>query len=884
MTQLWFLPLTSAARSQVASRLRERTSARVLARLLVAAVLPGLPVPAATQSGAASNAPVLQLQVGHNAVGSLPISLSPAGNLMATAGSGNALKLWELDGGRLVCTLDVVVEGTRRASSRPGSLLDAGEPNVAWSADGTRLLTPTGGNRFRLWDLRRCGESTEIALDLSMPSRQPGRASRQADRVDSIRTLAGNRVLVRVNDGLLVFRPFDVPATAVAEQVRPFSEGATRPGPVIGQSEDGRIVLTSRGVTLDPYVHGLDDGAPISLLSFSGVEPGFRETLQSDRQTSWPPMVAVSRSGRLIATAVREHGVIRLFDVAQRRDAGIASVPTDLQMQPGQPMPVRGCVQGLAFSSDERQIFAACGSRVTVLRSDTLQPMRVIDLPVAPAGLLTTRIPLHVVRRAEGDLLLVQYSYVLGPTILALPLHTPSATPRRWVMDAPSRIMSLAFPGDTWVAHVESWLGDAAGRTPSSTGPAVRDALPLELRAQHSSVHLDAWGDDSHGVVRQMQGYTGLADGNLGAFSSNGAFHVAQVSRFNLGQVPRPASIMSTELSLRDVSTAQARWTRDIGTGARYARSLAVSEDGRLVALWRDRALQLIDGASGRDLQVLDLPSNALMHLAFSADGRSLMMASPFGDAALIDVAEPGAAKALWSAPRSRETVLGFLPKSTRFLLAPTAQPDGRQVLPDIVSATVLRIPVPLMRGLAVPNRAENLVAVAQEDRRIRLVDIAAVPPRVVGELAGPTAQTTALAFSPDGRWLVSGDEQGNLWLWSVSARQLVARMLSFGDGSWVVVDPQGRFDTNNVEGLNRLHWILPGEPFKAYGLELFMRDYYVPSLLRKLLAGAALPPLPAIDAINRLQPEVRIAAATLTASGTVDLTVNVRGHTDERR
>jgi uncharacterized caspase-like protein len=80
--------------------------------------------------------------------------------------------------------------------------------------------------------------------------------------------------------------------------------------------------------------------------------------------------------------------------------------------------------------------------------------------------------------------------------------------------------------------------------------------------------------------------------------------------------------------------------------------------------------------------------------------------------------------------------------------------------------------------------------------------------------------------------------------------------------GAWVIVAPDGRFDTNmdlsNVEGV---HWILSGNPFRPLPLEIFMRDYYEPRLLPELLARKDMPKLPSLTELNRVQPEVKILA-----------------------
>ena len=78
-------------------------------------------------------------------------------------------------------------------------------------------------------------------------------------------------------------------------------------------------------------------------------------------------------------------------------------------------------------------------------------------------------------------------------------------------------------------------------------------------------------------------------------------------------------------------------------------------------------------------------------------------------------------------------------------------------------------------------------------------------------------------------------------------------------DNSWAVVAPDGRFDTNDLEALRGLNWIVPDDPLRALSPEIFMRDYYEPRLLPRLLAGEPLPALRTLGELNRVQPGVKL-------------------------
>ena len=74
----------------------------------------------------------------------------------------------------------------------------------------------------------------------------------------------------------------------------------------------------------------------------------------------------------------------------------------------------------------------------------------------------------------------------------------------------------------------------------------------------------------------------------------------------------------------------------------------------------------------------------------------------------------------------------------------------------------------------------------------------------------GHTGLVTSAAFSPDGRFVTTSSADGSNRLWDEATGRWLASMVSFKDGSWAVVDPEGRFDTNNPDGSAPLHWIAP--------------------------------------------------------------------------
>jgi WD40 repeat protein len=120
-----------------------------------------------------------------------------------------------------------------------------------------------------------------------------------------------------------------------------------------------------------------------------------------------------------------------------------------------------------------------------------------------------------------------------------------------------------------------------------------------------------------------------------------------------------------------------------------------------------------------------------------------------------------------------------------------------------------------------------------------------------------------AVAFSPNGRFILSGHFGGVVAVWDAHVRKELCRMVSFADGTWAVTDADGRFDAANGGDVQGLHWVVGRETIDLLQLK---ERYYEPGLLAKKL-GFDAEPLRDVRSVQRqgieLHPATELCAPT---------------------
>jgi uncharacterized caspase-like protein len=80
---------------------------------------------------------------------------------------------------------------------------------------------------------------------------------------------------------------------------------------------------------------------------------------------------------------------------------------------------------------------------------------------------------------------------------------------------------------------------------------------------------------------------------------------------------------------------------------------------------------------------------------------------------------------------------------------------------------------------------------------------------------------------------VLTGSDDSTARIWDARTGQELARLFSFTDGTWAVIDTEGRFDASNAGDVEGLHWVVGLEPI---ALSQLKERYYEPGLLAKAM------------------------------------------------
>jgi WD40 repeat protein len=560
----------------------------------------------------------------------------------------------------------------------------------------------------------------------------------------------------------------------------------------------------------------------------------------------WITAVAFSPDGRFVLASSRSDTTVYLWEVATGREVRRFAEHN-------------GSINGVAFSPDGRFVLTLEGQRKGAALSliihfwDVATGREVRRLEEAITGIIENAIV------ASSERFIVVESSVDEPwatRLRLLDLATGHEVQR--IESVAANVAFAAFSPDGRLAVTGGYNEDL--RLWDMTSGQVAQRFPERV----DSTGPVAFSPDSRFIV--TVGYKDHKEPLDARLNEPGRW-----VKENLGLPTEPPLVFHRNNFARLWDVATGREVRRFIGHTDEVVCVAFSPDGRFVVTGsKDDTTRLWETATGRELRrFLHAPAGTV---AFSPDGR-FVLTTGFGKVRLWDAASGNEVWSVWSK-------WGEKPEET-FGYFEMFSPDGRFVMMRwgrvvyLLDVTTGR----QVRRFEHPSYVSVLGFLPDGRFVLRNESTAAIEfwDLTTEQEMRSFRGTTSTNISPDGRFIFMR-RGGTTRLWEIATGQDLCQLISFRDGTWVVVDREGRFDSNNLDNNRGLHWLMPDDPLTPLPLEIFMRDYYEPRLLPRILAGEQFRPVRALQDLNRVQPVVKITTIEAQANtpDTVAVTVEV--------
>jgi RNA polymerase sigma factor (sigma-70 family) len=656
------------------------------------------------------------------------VAFAAGGKEIITAGPDGVVRIWDTATGKEL----------RRAGTLPKTGVAEGffQRPVSFSVDGGRAATAGENGTLIVWDLATGRELRRFKVEPS------------SDLVTAILTPDGKALLISSLGGKVVL--WDV---ATGKEVRrfevkilprepPLDFGGAPPAPPFGVgglvcSPDGRLLAA-------PFIEGREVGVRLWDVSTGKEARRAAETMKGSND--FPPNVphpAFSSNGRVIARVALD-GTIRLHSTTDGKELRSLETPAEKG--------AKALIAGLVIAPDGKTLAALCADRsVRLYDTATGKERRTLGEGARPTGV--------------GPV----------PPVFDEPQYSPDAAPLAFSPDG--KVLAVASAGNT----VRLWDVNTAKPLPSPAGHAGA-VLGIGVSADGKTVV--TLGAD--GTLRRWETATGKELQHLRRPDDASVLSVSSGGRLLARLVD------AKTIALRDLATDKD--THRIGLPPDTDATLAgdptqffcFSDDEKLLAV-RDQlgVVHLWDTTTGKALPVLAAPQDEKdtraeypSGLALTRDGRTMLTIGLLGDDSGL---------ALSRNPNGQRTRLRLWDTKTGTMLrrwevsgmvaAASFTENGRSLA--IVNEEGVGLWEVASGQLRYHRKGQAMLVACSPDCRtlavatgstVRLIDLRS--DREIAQFAGHQADVSALAFTRDGKALVSASTDSTALVWDVASQE----------------------------------------------------------------------------------------------------------------
>jgi WD40 repeat protein len=314
------------------------------------------------------------------------------------------------------------------------------------------------------------------------------------------------------------------------------------------------------------------------------------------------------------------------------------------------------------------------------------------------------------------------------------------------------------------------------------------------------------------------------------------------------------------------------RQLRSLAAGNPYAgsASIALSPDGAwLAAGGANNSVRIVNIADGSLIRTLTGHEAEVEAVAFSADGTLLASADAHGVVRLWKAASGAAVRSLTGHTKWVDA-LAFSPDA--HLLA-SGGGDHTVRVWDLATGnahTYAGHTSPVTSLAFAPK--DPVLASSDESGLIRLWSVPSGTE--LHTLRGHSDAVESIAFTRDGTVLASASEDSTVRLWDLASASERVRLVSFRDGSTLLVTPQGYYDYTDDVAEENLNVRIGNQ---VQGISAYRERFYRPDLVQRALVGQKVPAsLPTLATV-KAAPDVELIEVPGTVSSeALDLHVRI--------